>query len=100
MFLIPLCINETIAGCYWHNAMSVDSIRIGAALTNLWYISSITWDIPECPWDYLESGTERIWDLTPLAKDYLGYPRMLLGLLGIREKENLGFDAPGTEFDY
>ena len=32
-----------------------------------------TWEIPGCPWDNLGSGTKRIWDMTPLAKDNLGF---------------------------
>ena len=34
--------------------------------------------------------------MRPLVEDYLGYPMMSLGLLGIRDLEDLGFDSPGV----
>ena len=45
---------------------------------------------PGCPWDNEGSGTWRIWDLTPLVLDYLGYPGMSLGQLGVRDLEDVG----------
>ena len=34
--------------------------------------------------------------MTPKAEDYLGYPGMSLGLLGIRDLKDLGFESLGV----